>query len=539
MTRKNPRRNTVRNENIVNLTKLPVHNANNLRTTNNIRPPDAGAGTSAFANAATESIYNSPLIEYVYPNTTRINTRDPRYVAHGSYGCVVNPAYPNINDTGKIVEFPNQISKIFKSKRNYDKSMSTAQKVYEFTNAPEHKQYAYRRTFKIRNISPPLRMACGLNEKHEDENIYVMRQKNLGISIHQLKYRPDIINELRRVPLRTILASIIKTANHIQKWRMEGYIHGDIRETNVVIDLHGNISIIDIDLFETAPRFMYTYKHSYYSNPPETIAIDDLDIRKNYYLAGIKLHPIDKDGYAKNYNKHWRFGVNDKISNDDIFKIVTNNVNNTLKREAINIGFKNNKEYRAYIYGRLAMEYDTWGYAQSIRELLFVLYGDIARIPFTDDSDIPRLDMIMSLVPTLTDYNKAIVFINVLYQLRRAFRNASRINMVERAPLVNLIITLRLLMISIDNPGVEFNNYTEYYYINPFKKDTRLPVSNALYLFKQFEHEILKQKLLEDLHIIPYELPAYIINEFINELDIYLNIYRILCTKWDEYAIKY
>jgi serine/threonine protein kinase len=78
---------------------------------------------------------------------------------------------------------------------------------------------------------------------------------------------------LKRVPIITILEQIVKLFEQLNRLISNNHIHGDIRDTNVMLSKEGKITIIDFDLLEPLNDFLdnYGFNMGFYSNPPETL----------------------------------------------------------------------------------------------------------------------------------------------------------------------------------------------------------------------------------------------------------------------------
>jgi serine/threonine protein kinase len=93
---------------------------------------------------------------------------------------------------------------------------------------------------------------------------------DLGVSVGTADTKKG---DLRRVPIPVIIDQIIKVLKQVQTLQHNNYIHGDIRETNVMIHpTTGTITIIDFDLLKPANRFN---PNGMYNNPPENLILDN------------------------------------------------------------------------------------------------------------------------------------------------------------------------------------------------------------------------------------------------------------------------
>jgi serine/threonine protein kinase len=91
---------------------------------------------------------------------------------------------------------------------------------------------------------------------------------DLGVSINAIESKKE---ELRKIPIPIIMDQVIKVLQQVQTLQASGYIHGDIRDTNIMIHpTTGTITIIDFDLLKEANRFN---PNGMYNNPPECMLL--------------------------------------------------------------------------------------------------------------------------------------------------------------------------------------------------------------------------------------------------------------------------
>ena len=131
-----------------------------------------------------------------------------------------------------------------------------------------HRINAYRHAYKFKNIPANLQAKFRANP---DTEIYPVRMPYLGVDFipeNLLSSRSDI----QKVPVGIILAQTLKLLEQVKHIKDRGYIHGDIRETNVMIRPDtGVMTLIDFDFLQPAGDFLTNYPFGFYCHPPETL----------------------------------------------------------------------------------------------------------------------------------------------------------------------------------------------------------------------------------------------------------------------------
>lgn len=193
----------------------------------------------------------------------------------GGYGVVIKPALPNTNESGVLREYPDNVTKLFIERRNRDKILTLAPLLDRIMGPNEgHRINTYRKAYKGRNVPESSRRKLGIRESN---NVYPIRMPDLGVSIHDLYDRRQ---DLRKIPVSTILGQVVKVLKQVQTLQASGYIHGDIRDTNVMIHpATGVITIIDFDLLRPVEEFRRRTSFGMYNNPPELVLLfpDQID----------------------------------------------------------------------------------------------------------------------------------------------------------------------------------------------------------------------------------------------------------------------
>jgi len=187
----------------------------------------------------------------------------------GGFGVVIKPALPNTNEAGVLHEYPDNVTKLFIERRNRDKILTLAPLLNRIMGPNEgHRINTYRKAYKGRNVPESSRRKLGIRESN---NVYPIRMPDLGVSIHDLYDRRQ---DLRKIPVTTILGQVVKVLKQVQTLQASGYIHGDIRDTNVMIHpATGIITIIDFDLLRPVDEFRRRTSFGMYNNPPELVLL--------------------------------------------------------------------------------------------------------------------------------------------------------------------------------------------------------------------------------------------------------------------------
>jgi hypothetical protein len=214
-----------------------------------------------------------------------------RYIRHGSFGCVVEPALPNEDETG-WVEFPTQVSKLFRNKRNYMTALNRTRKAQSLMGYNSgHQLNTYQHDYKTADAIPnTIRRQCTFEE---GEPMYVTRMPHLGVSFWDVD---TYSTELRQIPIQTILQQIYKLLTQVQSLHVAEYIHGDIRQTNVMIHPKtGVMTLIDFDWLLPADEYLQSYPLGFYSNPPECLLAKELRTE----IDGTTNIPTQMDQYMR------------------------------------------------------------------------------------------------------------------------------------------------------------------------------------------------------------------------------------------------
>jgi hypothetical protein len=189
----------------------------------------------------------------------------------GGYGFVVKPALSNIVD-GVETEFPGNVTKIFIYKPSYDKIVDLDPVVKNlFGNNTGHRMSTYVRKRTKKNL--PTSIQKYIPGENEDP-IYPIRLPYLGVNFSKIE---DVHKQLRRIPVLTLLNQVVKLLGQVYNAGEKGYIHGNIRENNVMVNPStGVMTLIGFDWLEKGRDFLDTYplRNGYYYTPPECLNLN-------------------------------------------------------------------------------------------------------------------------------------------------------------------------------------------------------------------------------------------------------------------------
>ena len=218
-------------------------------------------------------------------------------IGSGGFGTVFSPAFVNTNFTDATHDRRNWVTKVFASKDAYEKAVAnipTIQRIGMNYNA-----FAYKRPLSLSNV-PRSKRANILSAKKRSEpdrnTIFAIRMPNKGLSVRKILDERNLAS-LRAIPIYTIMGQVCKTIRQMIALTDDGYIHGDIRDTNLLIDpTTGIITIIDFDWFYTKPEFLNEYfgHFGFYSNPPETLLTASGSGHSAEYIKDFKEFFIDR-----------------------------------------------------------------------------------------------------------------------------------------------------------------------------------------------------------------------------------------------------
>lgn len=347
-----------------------------------------------------------------------------RILGKGTYGVVIQPALPNGTET-----FPTNVTKIFTSKTDY---ISALQQIKNAKNIGllAIKAEPYNNRFTIASLGdvsldpsiistihehakntlwqsiqvPELEfnnMKAQIAESVKDEpNKYIQKytyDKELTTEINKYKLnitstnintnyeiyplRLDYLGEsfdnieikysnLYNIDYKILLQQILKSFKAVKAIWTAGYIHGDIRSSNVLCQLkngfsvsQGTITIIDFDFLYKKDIFLNKYPTFFFSHPPEALLVWGRDNK----LPSLLSSKFDK----KSENDLKEIVRNQLVKirgSDDIYNI--DNATTSLTRIIIDSRSICDADLRhAYVFNTYLAKYiDSYGLASAFEE---------------------------------------------------------------------------------------------------------------------------------------------------------------------------
>lgn len=192
-----------------------------------------------------------------------------KLLGKGTYGLVFEPALPNVNAAGNPVEFPGYVTKAFFEEEEYKKALTNAPKLARNVPAIHIPYNSYTRKVQRGNIPLAVRKEA---KNHGDltDPMYLIRMPHKGYSIRDVTEQSAMRRKIEALPLEVKVREIYKLMNIVKALGDAGYVHGDIREPNILINPDaGTMTIIDFDLLKPTSEFAATFPVPYYHIPPE------------------------------------------------------------------------------------------------------------------------------------------------------------------------------------------------------------------------------------------------------------------------------
>lgn len=199
-------------------------------------------------------------------------------LGQGTYGFVVAPALPNQNPNGTLIRFPGMVTKVFYRQKDYDTLLKSIEEMKETVPSLVIDTIPYASTLNYKMLPSTFRNNISDQLGYKVPNsgrMWIVRMPNLGDSCRKIEKTPDLYRQLRKVPVKTLATQILKCMRVVKSIKDAGYIHGDIRDTNVLCNVFtGTLTIIDFDWFRPAEQFFNEYpKEFFYAHPPESMVL--------------------------------------------------------------------------------------------------------------------------------------------------------------------------------------------------------------------------------------------------------------------------
>jgi len=254
-----------------------------------------------FKNISMSNNYfrqESPLNQFENINTTQLNKLSPTndikqkinqmkepftFLGKGSYGAILTPPLPNKNKLANSYG----VTKIYVKRPSTSQTKQFKEFVNETANLQDETKkrynyhvYNYFNDYKLKNIYPKLteRNKAGITrfyKNNENSLLYPIAFPNLGLSFF------DAVHEGYTAPSEVdsyLVEQIIECIKIIKTVTSKQFIHGDIREMNMMLDIDNlKMTIIDFDFLLPMNHYfdrMYRNFPSirlFYPHPPECL----------------------------------------------------------------------------------------------------------------------------------------------------------------------------------------------------------------------------------------------------------------------------
>ena len=307
----------------------------------------------------------------------------------GTYGTVVSPALQNTID-GVATNFPGNVTKVYYEQSAYDDAVSKIPLISTVMGENAgHRMNRYTKKYTGKNLKDKLHITNTdpLFYISNTDPLYILRMPNLGKDFSSVNTYVDIV---RATPLMTIFEQILKLFNQTNTLKTSGYIHGDIRESNIMFNPRdGTMTIIDFDYLQPIDIFddKYGENYGFYSNPPESIIIRNLlAIKKPSHIWKIKTEEWSEQQFRSFNNFYKATGVSDESKLRDDIKII--NEENTKYIEEVAHMDPTDAAKRVML-----PTFDSYGLAITLLEFLIVVYTP--RV-FADELSTRTIDQLRS-----------------------------------------------------------------------------------------------------------------------------------------------
>lgn len=217
-----------------------------------------------------------------------------KILGQGTFGMVVEPALPNKDKAN----FPGKVTKIMSNYGNYKSTLRTSRKIKQSVpelHIPvnEYKMKPYRLN-NINNAALKGKVRNFLERAHGEgaNTFYPLRMNSLGDSFGDIGNKKDLSSRLEAIPHEILCQQVLKLMNVVKAIKDAGYVHADIRETNVLMNLATQtMTIIDFDWFRSFDEYVNEYPVYFYSHPPEELFYIQFDVpahtKMQYTYPGI------------------------------------------------------------------------------------------------------------------------------------------------------------------------------------------------------------------------------------------------------------
>lgn len=374
------------------------------------------------------------------PRAVRPNIKGKRFnvLGSGSYGAVISPALPNVKDRA-VVEFSGNVTKLFFKSDEKHKIMEKLDDISRTMGAdPAHRINNYAHKYKIGNL--PRSVVSEMERKkgrtlRASENVYAVHMPNLGTDMKDSHIESHRV-ALRRIPVTQVVSQMVKLLKQTRMLAEHGWVHGDIREHNIMIHPEtGVMAIIDFDWLKPYDEFLDEYPFGFYNNPPEFLLYENMDslVDKDYIDTDDVSNAMDEEKLDEyiTYQKHGfktYYSTTDRSTDDLHDLILEANVENAkeMKDEYENLTFEG-------IFSEKLPYFDNFGLGLTLLNFIARIYpGCIQETDIPADED-PRVqeNIVSRLRGSLSDNGRPYTdveihaIVSVLRNLSFLFTNMS------------------------------------------------------------------------------------------------------------------
>jgi hypothetical protein len=376
-------------------------------------------------------------------------------VGAGTYGVVIKPALPNVTPAGKTVEFPNDVTKVFYDLASYKDAMKALEMAPQILGKNEGRRfhtYHKRYTLKNENIEKALpksvrkkiydkihsslyssdyntalktkrlkqlKQKFGSETKIRDRPLFLVRMPDLGVDISSVYQKKEIVTALRSVPIPIILGQVKKLLEQTRSIADHGYIHTDVRETNVMVNpATGIMTLIDFDWLKPVDTIYKIFRFGFYNNPPETLLLSDIfkpttDDCKDMIPPPATQERWSYHTYIKTLSE--RFNTSMKLRDleynifntfkfDSVLKDAICDTRAYIKEKASGKNILAEKDKWPIFRKLIAPTFDNFGLGLTLLELFLYLYpGCLEKKTVAGAANPPIEDFIAMLKPRISD----------------------------------------------------------------------------------------------------------------------------------------
>jgi len=306
----------------------------------------------------------------------------------GGFGCVVGPALPNRVGSNWVYS-PNNVTKLYFKDRNARKAIDDAATVYGTLKNDGHAVTKQAR-YLAGTLPETIRKQCRISPQ---SIVSALKMPNLGISINHIAN--SAYTSFRAFPVPHIFRQFLKLCKQVAVLKLQGLVHGDIRETNVMANPKtGALTLIDFDWLMPKDTFFREYRDhlGFYNNPPESLLHENV----RHYIQTGRLYVKDRSVAISTYiaqsnQLDFRSGVGMTLTYANLHDA---NISNLKWLEATLLQDKGTDPEKklAIYYNVLNKTFDSYGLGFTLLEFCIYVYPYGAsmksRLPMYNDEEL-------------------------------------------------------------------------------------------------------------------------------------------------------